>query len=100
MANNQNTADQTANKSTDNSVDISNGISAGGGSTARPRTRAGTVRLVAGILLVAFIWLVILPTVARLDSINNYLGWLDSRDIDPSAMFYTDLEMADELLVP
>ena len=54
--------------------------------------RRGWIQLLACCLAGAIIWLVVLPWVAR----GNYVGSMIRRNeaagIDPSAMFYTELE--------
>ena len=38
------------------------------------------------------IWLVVLPWIGSWESVENHLELLESRRIDASAMFYTELE--------
>ncbi len=37
-------------------------------------------------------WLVVLPWLAGRPRMQEHLEWLDERRIDPSAMYYTELE--------
>lgn len=43
-------------------------------------------------LLIAFIWMVLLPRVAKWQPIQNRIRAHEAAGIDPSAMFYSDLE--------
>ena len=49
-----------------------------------------------GLISIAFaasaVWLVVLPWIGRWESVENHLKLLESRRIDASAMFYTELE--------
>ena len=51
-----------------------------------------------GLATIAVVWLLILPRAAELPSVNKRLRFLDEKEIDPSAMFYTELEVMDEIL--
>ncbi|MFO0819350.1 MAG: hypothetical protein U1A77_15495 [Pirellulales bacterium] len=44
-------------------------------------------------LLVGVGWLVVFPAVARLGPIRRHIERLEAARIDPSAMYYTELEM-------
>ncbi|MEO1982087.1 MAG: hypothetical protein ABGZ24_16330 [Fuerstiella sp.] len=48
--------------------------------------------------VIAIVWCVMLPWVARRPAMEEHLNWLDDRGIDPSAMYYTELEMMDPIL--
>ena len=48
--------------------------------------------LIAITIAVSAVWLVVLPWIGRWESVENHLELLDSRRIDASAMFYTELE--------
>ncbi|MBA2115323.1 hypothetical protein [Bremerella alba] len=50
------------------------------------------------IASVAVVWLVILPAYARQSEMSKHLQWLDQQGIDPSAMYYTELEVMEEIL--
>ena len=60
--------------------------------------RNATLRLLMGLATIAVVWLLILPRAAELPSVNKRLRFLDEKEIDPSAMFYTELEVMDEIL--
>lgn len=53
----------------------------------------GVVRLLWMLGAVGLIWLVILPWMAGRPRMEAHLEWLDARGVDPSAMYYTELEM-------
>ncbi|GAB5512919.1 hypothetical protein [Rhodopirellula baltica] len=58
--------------------------------------RAGA--LVGITLLLSIVWLVILPAYSRQPKMRQHLRWLDDRGIDPSAMYYTELEVMEDIL--
>ena len=58
----------------------------------------GKRRLFFCLLILTVVWTVVLPAVAQQESVRDYLDWLDEEQIDPSAMFYTELEQMEELL--
>ena len=60
--------------------------------------QTGGIRLVLSLGVVAVIWCVLLPAIARRPAMVEHLNWLDDRGIDPSAMYYTELEMMDPIL--
>ncbi len=43
-------------------------------------------------IIASVIWLVVLPWIARWESVERHLRFLEERHIDASAMFYTELE--------
>jgi hypothetical protein len=47
-------------------------------------------RLCLIIVAVAFVWLGVLPRLARVDSLARQMEFFESRGIDPSARYYTD----------
>ncbi|HEY5311892.1 MAG TPA: hypothetical protein VIK18_05210 [Pirellulales bacterium] len=49
------------------------------------------IRLLAAAAVVAVVWLGILPYIGSLPPIRTYIERNDSRGIDPSAKFYTEL---------
>ncbi|MFI4876023.1 MAG: hypothetical protein ACIALR_11815 [Blastopirellula sp. JB062] len=55
-----------------------------------------TLTLVVTVL--AVIWLVLLPAYARQPEMSEHLQWLDRQGIDPSAMYYTELEVMERIL--
>ncbi|EMI52721.1 hypothetical protein [Rhodopirellula sallentina] len=58
--------------------------------------RAASFSLVIAVL--SIVWLVLLPAYARQPKMRQHLQWLDEKGIDPSAMYYTELEIMDEIL--
>lgn len=54
----------------------------------RGRYRRATIALA----VVAFLWLVVLPTIGRLEPVRDFIDANESRDINPGAMYYTELE--------
>lgn len=59
---------------------------------------AGRIRLVIAVSVLACVWLVILPWYSRQPAMEAHLQWLDERGIDPSAMYYTELEAMQPIL--
>lgn len=51
------------------------------------RNRRRLCLIVAAVL---FVWLCVLPRLARVDSIARQMEFFESRGIDPSARYYTD----------
>ena len=49
-------------------------------------------KLLAMSALMAIIWLVMLPRISRIQSIRTMIDSQQAAGIDPSAMFYSDLE--------
>ncbi len=60
--------------------------------------RVGVLRLGAVTSLMAFVWLLVLPWVAAQPKMAAHLEYLDAQGIDPSAMFYTDLDAMEPIL--
>jgi len=63
-------------------------------------------RLAAGAGLTALVWCGLLPWLLALGPVARHVAFLESRGVDPAAMYYTELERAplrpawvDELLV-
>ena len=52
----------------------------------------GLFRVVAWIVPLAAFWLLALPWLSSRPSVAAYIQWLDDCGVDPSAMYYTDLE--------
>lgn len=50
------------------------------------------------VLVLAGIWLVLLPWVARQPRMANRLQWLEDKRIDGGAMYYTELEAMEPIL--
>lgn len=53
------------------------------------------IRFAGATLMVAIVWLVLLPRVARIERVQERIRRNRAAGIDPSAMFYTDLEHLD-----
>lgn len=51
------------------------------------------LKLVIALGVVGLIWLVALPMAASTPRMALWLDWMDDRGVDPSAMYYTELEM-------
>jgi len=58
----------------------------------------GRWQLAVAAVLLGVLWLGVLPWLGRLPSVESRRQWLDERRIDPSAMFYTELEAMDPIL--
>ncbi|TWU42051.1 hypothetical protein [Novipirellula artificiosorum] len=50
-------------------------------------------------VLIAAFWLVVLPRWAERPAMHERLNWLEERGIDPSAMYYTELEAMEAILL-
>ncbi len=59
---------------------------------------SGSGRLIACLLSLAAVWLGILPWLAARPEIDARIRWLDEQGIDPSAMYYTELEAMKPIL--
>ena len=70
--------------------------------TPASTTHQTTKRQWAGFLfltaILALFWLVVFPQLAQQPDLQAEIEFLDERQIDPSAMFYTDLETIDDTL--
>ena len=55
-------------------------------------------KLAAALAVISGVWLVLLPQLSRRPETAAHLQELDRQGIDPSAMFYTELEMMEALL--
>ena len=54
--------------------------------------RGNHAKLLVACLVVAVIWLVLLPRISRWRPIRTMIQSHEAAGIDPSAMFYSDLE--------
>ena len=54
--------------------------------------------LLVASLFMGVIWCGVLPSVAQHPTVQRRLEFLDERRIDPSAMFYTELDAMDSIL--
>lgn len=59
---------------------------------------ARVLNLLAAIAVLAVIWLIALPWAAGQPKMARHLEWLEQEKIDPSAMYYTELEMMKPIL--
>ena len=50
----------------------------------------GTRRLLFCCLVIAIIWMIVLPWIARQDPVRQMIRRNEAAGIDPSAMFYTE----------
>lgn len=67
--------------------------------TTNPRAvrNRGRLRFVAWTATLLVVWLVILPSIGRLTSVREHVARLEAARIDPSAMYYTELEMMNDV---
>lgn len=61
-------------------------------------TQFGWSLLLAGFIVIGGIWGGVLPWIAAQPEMQRHLTFLDERGIDPSAMFYTELDAMDAIL--
>ena len=64
----------------------------------QPRRARRAAALAVWSLLVGIVWLVLLPAVARQPAFRSDLRRLREQGINPSAMYYTELEMMGEVI--
>ena len=55
-------------------------------------------RLGLALVLLGTFWLCVLPQIARIPAVRAHRQWLDQRGINPSAMYYTELEVMKTIL--
>ena len=60
--------------------------------------KRGWRQLLICCFVIGFVWLVVLPKIASQPNVEARLDWLEERKIDPSAMFYTELEAMEPIL--
>ena len=60
--------------------------------TIANQRRAGRMRLTGICLLTAAVWLIGLPRLAEFPPVARWLKRLDEHKVDPSAMYYTEVE--------
>ncbi len=58
---------------------------------------ARLLQLLAALGVLALVWLVALPWAANRPRMAAHLHWLEQEKIDPSAMYYTELEMMEPI---
>ena len=62
------------------------------------RSFGGAWKLVMTMATIACLWCLVLPWYASQPAMKEHLQFLDDRGIDPSAMFYTELDAMDSIL--
>jgi hypothetical protein len=50
------------------------------------------LRLAFATAILAVVWLVVLPSIGRYPAVERHVRLMESRDVNPSAMVYTELE--------
>jgi hypothetical protein len=55
-------------------------------------TMARVLRLLAGLMAVAAVWCGLLPRLLEWPPIARHVALMEERGVDPSAMYYTELE--------
>lgn len=63
--------------------------------TDGPSTRTASqrwARLAAWSIAVAVIWLIVLPGISRTPAVDRWIEFVEQQRVDPSAMFYTEVE--------
>jgi len=60
--------------------------------------RNRVLRLILATILVGACWLLLLPAVGRVPFVAARMQWLEEQKIDPSAMYYTELESFEPVL--
>ena len=55
------------------------------------------MRLAIGVAAILVLWLAVLPRLADQPPVRRHIEFLEQRQIDPSAMFYTELEPMGEV---
>ncbi len=63
-----------------------------------PQRHAGWWRLALASALVGLAWLVVLPWIAHRPAVQAHIDRLQREHIDPSAMYYTELEVMQPIL--
>lgn len=66
--------------------------------TSRGPSKSGWLPLVIWLAGIACVWLALLPTLAELPEMQARRRLYETRGIDPSAMFYTELDATREAL--
>lgn len=64
----------------------------------RTATYAGALKLATVVVIVGCFWCIALPWYASRPAMKEHLQFLDDRGIDPSAMFYTELDAMEAIL--
>jgi predicted secreted protein len=50
------------------------------------------LRLAAGAVIMTIVWCCVLPRVLELAPVREHVALMEERGVDPSAMYYTELE--------
>ena len=58
----------------------------------RPTAIPPGLRLAIAAVILLAIWLVVLPAIGRSPAIEGHVRLMESRDVNPAAMVYTELE--------
>ncbi len=58
----------------------------------------GVFKLLVSAIAITSFWCIVLPWYAGQPAMKKHLQFLDDQGIDPSAMFYTELEAMDAIL--
>ena len=56
------------------------------------------VKLFCAMVIIAVTWCYLLPLATKQPVVRQRIDFLDDKGIDPTAMFYTDLEIMDEII--
>lgn len=56
------------------------------------------VKLLAIVVLIGGIWGVVLPYLSGTETLRRRFEWLQENQIDPAAMYYTELPMMEAVL--
>lgn len=60
--------------------------------------RLRRIKLAAALAALATVWLLLLPYASRTPAMQERIQWLETQGVDPSAMYYTELDMMQPLL--
>lgn len=55
-------------------------------------------RLVIASVTIAAVWLIVLPWIGTHETVRDHIQFLGDRDIDASAMYYTELDAMEPIL--
>ena len=56
------------------------------------------VTFIAAMLAIVVVWGAVLPYLATTRTVRQRTNWLEENQIDPAAMYYTELPMMDDVL--
>lgn len=65
---------------------------------SRPAASRAAMRFAVACAAVGVVWLVVLPWIAARPAVDDHLRHLKERGVDPSAMYYTELECLEPVL--